>query len=124
MNGSDFYDHLETRGPDEREAQLFSKLPVFLAKLQSEYPGWRLLLAGIEPSTITSRAALAALPLLRKSSLTQLQAETPPFGGLASASPVRVFMSPGPVFEPQSPIPDAWGFARALYAAGFRAGAR
>jgi phenylacetate-CoA ligase len=122
MNGNPFYDHLETRSPDEREAQLFSKLPVFLAKLQSESPGWRAQLAGIEPATVASRAALAGLPLLRKSSLAQLQAASPPFGGLSGANPARVFMSPGPVFEPQSPIPDAWGFARALYAAGFRAG--
>jgi phenylacetate-CoA ligase len=59
---------------------------------------------------------------LRKSELTQLQAQIPPFGGLAGAYPARVFMSPGPIFEPQSPVPDAWGFARALYAAGFRKG--
>ena len=122
MNGSPFYDHLETRSPEEREAQLFSKLPGFLAKLKSEMPGWRAQLAGIEPATVANRAALASLPLLRKSSLTRLQADTPPFGGLSGANPARVFMSPGPVFEPQSPISDAWGFARALYAAGFRAG--
>ncbi len=60
--------------------------------------------------------------MLRKSELTQLQAQTPPFGGLAAANPARVFMSPGPIFEPQSPVADAWGFARALYAAGFRKG--
>jgi phenylacetate-CoA ligase len=122
MNGKPFYDHLETRSPEEREAQLFSKLPVFLAQLQNESPGWRAQLAGTEPAAIASRAALASLPLLRKSSLTQLQAAAPPFGGLSGDRPARVFMSPGPVFEPQSQIPNAWGFARALYAAGFRAG--
>jgi len=122
MSSSLFYDHLETRRPQEREEQLFSKLPGFLAKLQSETPGWRAQLAGTEPAAVTSRAALASLPLLRKSSLTQLQATTPPFGGLSGAGPARVFMSPGPVFEPQSPAPGASGFARALYAAGFRAG--
>jgi phenylacetate-CoA ligase len=122
MHSSPFYDHLETRKPEEREAQLFSKLPAFLAKLQRESPGWRVQLASVEPVSVTSRAALAGLPLLRKSSLTQLQAEIPPFGGLGGTNTARVFMSPGPVFEPQSPIPDAWGFARSLYAAGFRAG--
>jgi phenylacetate-CoA ligase len=122
MNGNSFYDHLETRSPEEREAQLFSKLPEFLAKLQSGSSSWRAQLGGIEPAAIASRAALAHLPLLRKSSLTQLQASKPPFGGLNGASPARVFMSPGPLFEPQSPIADAWGFARALYAAGFRTG--
>lgn len=122
MNGSPFFDHLEIRQPDEREAQLFSKLPVLLAKLQNEMPGWKAHLAGIDPASIASRAALAKLPVLRKAELTQLQAQNAPFGGLAGANPARVFMSPGPVFEPQSPIPNAWGFARALYAAGFRKG--
>jgi phenylacetate-CoA ligase len=122
MNGSPFYDDLETRDPEDREEQLFSKLPGFLAKLQNEMAGWRVQLAGVDPAKVTSRAALANLPLLRKSSLTELQAGAPPFGGLSGANPMRVFMSPGPVFEPQSPLPDAWGFARALYAAGFRSG--
>ena len=122
MNGSPFFDTLETRQPEEREAQLFSKLPALLAKLKTGMPGWAAHLAGVDPAQVTSQTALAQLPVLRKSELTQLQAQTPPFGGLAGANPARVFMSPGPIFEPQSPVPDAWGFARALYAAGFRKG--
>ena len=122
MNGSPFFDNLETRQPEEREAQLFSKLPALLAKLKTGMPGWTAHLAGVDPAQVTSQTALAQLPVLRKSELTQLQAQTPPFGGLAGANPARVFMSPGPIFEPQSPVPDAWGFARALYAAGFRKG--
>ncbi len=121
MNGSPFYDDLEIRDTAGREADLFSKLPALLARLLAVMPGWASRLAGIDPASINSREALAALPVLRKSELTQLQAQTPPFGGLAGL-PARVFMSPGPIFEPQSPVPDAWGFARALYAAGFRAG--
>ena len=122
MNGSPFFDTLETRQPEEREAQLFSKLPALLAQLKTGMPGWAAHLAGVDPAQVTSQTALAQLPVLRKSELTQLQAQTPPFGGLAGANPARVFMSPGPIFEPQSPVPDAWGFARALYAAGFRKG--
>ncbi len=121
MNGSPFYDNLEIRDTAGREADLFSKLPALLARLLAVMPGWASRLAGIDPASINSREAFAARPVLRKSELTQLQAQTPPFGGLAGA-PARVFMSPGPIFEPQSPVPDAWGFARALYAAGFRAG--
>jgi phenylacetate-CoA ligase len=122
MQDSSFFDDLETRQPQEREAQLFRKLPALLAKLKGEMPGWAAHLANVDPAGVTSWEALAQLPVLRKSELTQLQAQTPPFGGLAGASPARVFMSPGPIFEPQSPVPDAWGFARALYAAGFRKG--
>ena len=33
-----------------------------------------------------------------------------------------MFASPGPIYEPESARADYWRFARALYAAGFRAG--
>jgi phenylacetate-CoA ligase len=122
MEGSPYFDTLETRVPDEREAELFANLRALLAKLQQDSAGWRSRLDGIDPASIVDRAALAKQPVLRKSELTELQAKTPPFGGLAGPNPARVFMSPGPIFEPQSPRADAWGFARALYAAGFRAG--
>jgi len=68
---------------------------------------------------------LARLPLLRKEALPALQADHPPFGGWTTvplAALRRVFVSPGPIYDPQSHGPDAWGFARALYAAGFRRG--
>jgi phenylacetate-CoA ligase len=122
MEGSPYFDTLETRVPDEREAELFANLRALLAKLQQDSAGWRSRLGGIDPASIVDRAELAKLAVLRKSELTELQAKTPPFGGLAGANPARAFMSPGPIFEPQSPRADAWGFARALYAAGFRAG--
>jgi phenylacetate-CoA ligase len=122
MDGNPFFDGLETRQPAEREVQLFSRLPHLLQRLRDEMPGWRALLSEIEPTEITGRAALAKLPVLRKSELTELQKSNPAFGGLSGAGAARIFMSPGPIFEPQSPMPDAWGFARALYAAGFRSG--
>jgi len=122
MNGSPYFNDLETRPAEEREAQLFSELPALLAKLQSGMTGWQARLAGIDPASVGTREALAHLPVLRKSELTELQGRTPPFGGLAGSRPARVFMSPGPIFEPQSPVSGAWGFARALYAAGFRQG--
>jgi phenylacetate-CoA ligase len=74
---------------------------------------------------VTSRAALAALPLLRKSELGALQTQTPPFGGFNVTPPgnaKRLMMSPGPIFEPEGHGADFGGAARALYAAGFRAG--
>ena len=74
---------------------------------------------------VTSRAALAKLPVLRKSDIAALQKENPPFGGLNVTPPGkarRLLMSPGPIFEPEGEGKDWWGAARALYAAGFRAG--
>ena len=74
---------------------------------------------------ITSFAALAGLPPLRKDELCRLQQANPPLGGL-NATPIaqlaKIFMSPGPIFDPEGARPDYWRFAQALYAAGFRRG--
>jgi phenylacetate-CoA ligase len=120
----DHYDELETRAPAVREADLFARLPAAIA-LALTAPGWTRHLAGIDPHAITDRAALAALPVLRKSDLVRLQQEHPPFGGFNVTPPgraKRLFMSPGPIFEPEGHGEDAGGAARALFAAGLRAG--
>ncbi len=122
MTSGAYFDASETQAPEQRQAALALRLRPFLEKLRDERPGWRQRFAGLDLASITSLDALAALPVLRKSELTSLQAANPPFGGLASPKAARVFMSPGPIFEPQSPVPGAWGFARALFAAGFRPG--
>lgn len=122
---SEFYDQLETRSPEQREAELFAQLAKQVAHAQAQAPALAELLAEIEPAGVTDRAALAALPLLRKSELIERQQRAPIFGGLtALAAPelAQVFASPGPIFEPGSKRPDFWRFARALYAAGFRRG--
>jgi phenylacetate-coenzyme A ligase PaaK-like adenylate-forming protein len=121
---SEFSDALETRASAEREADQFSRLPQVLGQAMRA-PGWAAQLAGIDPATVTSRAALARLPILRKSDLVELQKKSPPFGGFAVVAPNkarRLLMSPGPIFEPEGHGSDWWGVARALFAAGFRPG--
>ena len=121
---ADHYDSLETRDPAEREAAQSVTLSELVARAMAA-PGWAKQLAGVDPGTVTSRAALARLPLLRKSDLTALQKATPPFGGFNVTPPGkmrRLLMSPGPIFEPQGAGPDHYGMTRALFAAGFRAG--
>ena len=118
------YDRLETRDPDERERELCGRLPDLLA-LALSAPGWAQHLAGVEPNAVTSRAALAKLPVMRKSEFAARQKAHPPFGGLNVTAPGkarRLLMSPGPVFEPEGGGQDYWGSARALFAAGMRAG--
>src|SRR3954453_3288124 len=118
------YDALETRDPSERERDLFARLPDILRKAMAA-PSYATHLKDIDPSAITSRAALARLPVLRKSELPALHKAAPPFGGLVSGpagSFGRLFTSPGPIFEPESAHPDPWRGARALFAAGFRPG--
>ena len=120
-----YYDSLETRSADQREQDLFQALARQLANARENASRYGALLRDVSPGDITSREALAALPLTRKSDLSALQAGGPPFGGLA-ATPMsdlaRVFASPGPIFEPEAHREDYWRTARALYAAGFRRG--
>jgi phenylacetate-CoA ligase len=120
-----FYDALEVRDPGEREAALMADLPRIIARAKERSPAYGRMLAAVHPEDIVDRRSLAELPLTRKSSLIELQRQDPPFGGFAAA-PVsalrRIFVSPGPSYEPEGRRPDFWRFARALFAAGFRAG--
>lgn len=121
---TDHYDALETRAPAEREAALFARLPETLRKAMAA-PAYANLLRGIDPASVTSREALAGLPVLRKSELPALHKAAPPFGGFVADKPgafARLFTSPGPIFEPEGRQTDPWRGARALFAAGFREG--
>ncbi len=121
---SDHYDALETRSTQERERAQFAELPGFIARAMAA-PGWAKHLASVDPKSVISRAALAKLPILRKSDLVALQKENPPFGGFNVTPPgkaKRLLMSPGPIFEPEGQGEDFAGAARALFAAGVRAG--
>ena len=122
---ADYFDHLETRDPAARERALLRRLARLLARSIADAPGWARHLAGVDPAAVTSREALARLPLLRKPDLKEKQAEDPPFAGFAigdSGGFGRIFMSPGPIFEPMGSGRDPWRIARALFAAGFRPG--
>ncbi|MCS3928219.1 phenylacetate-CoA ligase [Bradyrhizobium elkanii] len=116
------YDARETREPAVREAELFSRLPDVLRGAMAA-PAYAERLKGIDPAAVSSRAALAGLPVLRKSELPALHKASAPFGGFVPAAPgsfARLFTSPGPIFEPEGRQADPWRGARALFAAGFR----
>ncbi len=120
-----FYDELETRAPEAREGALMAKLPRLVKHAIDHAPGWATRLAGVDPQTIHSRRALAGLPVLRKSELGSLQAANPPFGGLTTEPPGKLgglYLSPGPVLDPEGRGDDPWRVARALHAAGIRPG--
>jgi phenylacetate-CoA ligase len=124
-NGGEFYDRQEVREPEQRAAQMFTALPGLIRHAIDNAPGMAAHLDGVDAAAVTTPEALAELPVLRQSELVAKQAAEPPFGGLA-ATPIarlsRVFVSPGPVAEPESVRTDYWRFARALFAAGFRTG--
>ncbi|MDA9493406.1 phenylacetate--CoA ligase family protein [Bradyrhizobium sp. CCBAU 11361] len=116
------YDALETREQAAREAELFSRLPGVLRSAMTA-PAYADRLKGLDPAAVTTRAALACLPVLCKSELPALHKASAPFGGFVAAAPgsfARLFTSPGPIFEPEGRQADPWRGARALFAAGFR----
>ena len=122
---TEYFDSKETLDPEEREQSLFAALPGFIGEAVRAAPGWARLLEGVDVPSIGDRAALATVPVLRKPDLMDLQRDQPPFGGLLTKAPgafARLFMSPGPVFEPEGAGKDWWHVARALFAAGIRPG--
>ena len=121
----EYFDRLETRPPETRERAQLAALPARIALAKSRTPAYARIFAAFEPAAITTRAALAQLPVTRKSELLELQRAQPPFGGFAAArwgEARRVFASPGPLYEPEGQEADYWRLARALFAAGFRGG--
>ena len=120
----EFFDKLETRSPKAREAALMAALPKLVAHAKKKAPGFANILEGVDARKIGSRKALAALPVTRKSDLGALQKNLPPLGGLNAAPPAKLFISPGPIYDPEGRGRDWWRTARGLYAGGFRAGDR
>ncbi|HJV10651.1 MAG TPA: AMP-binding protein [Burkholderiales bacterium] len=104
-----------------------AELPRLVAHAKKRAPGFAKILADVDPRKVKTRAALAALPVTRKSDLATLQKDLPPLGGL-NATPVeklaKLFISPGPIYDAEGRGKDWWRTARGLFAAGFRAGDR
>jgi phenylacetate-CoA ligase len=120
----EFYDSLETRDPAERERDLMARLPALVAS-SLKAGGWKKHLGAVDPQAVSSRDALAKLPVFRKSDLPAMLKADPPFASLTPepvASYARLSISPGPVFQPETDAPDPWRIARGLFAAGVRKG--
>ena len=120
------HDTRETRDPEARERELLARLPAQIAHAKARAPAFAALLQDVDPAAITTREALASLPVIRKSELLERQKLARPFGGFAATGwgpgCARVFASPGPIYEPEGARKDYWRLARAFHAAGFRAG--
>ena len=127
-----FFDLLETREPAQREAALMAALPAQVAHAKQASAALAQILASVDPAAVTSRHALAQLPVTRKHELLERQqasravAGGDVFGGFSTlgygAQMPRLFASPGPIYEPEGAGRDYWRMARAIYAAGFRTG--
>jgi phenylacetate-CoA ligase len=130
-----YYDSLETRSPQAREAALMQRLAQQVQHAKAHTPAYQQRLNGLPGDPVNTRQALATLPVVRKQELMQSQhasALQDVFGGFSTVGwgstippdkrSLRVFSSPGPIHEPEGRAPNYWRLARALFAAGFRAG--
>lgn len=122
---SQYYDLLETREPAQRQVALLEAVRTQVAHARDNAPAYTALLADVDPASLQSFAAIASLPITRKSDLILKQKARPPFGGLSAINGGElryVFASPGPIYEPGTRRDDYWRMARAAYAAGIRKG--
>lgn len=118
-----FNDH-EIIDHEIREQSLLAELPSLVSFAQQECSHYEQILRDVDAKKITSRQALASLPITRKSDLINLQKQTPLFGGLQAnnANIHRIFQSPGPIYDPENTKHDWWRVGQAFHAAGFRKG--
>ena len=119
-----YFDDLETRSADARAADIARLLPGQIARAQT-LAGYAGTLAGVDAASVTDVAALAKLPVLRKSELSKAQGGSAPFGGFTvkpAAGFAHIFQSPGPIYEPGGVDHDWWRMGRFLHAAGIGAG--
>jgi phenylacetate-CoA ligase len=133
-----YYEEREGITASRREQDLLARLPAALKRAAERAPAIAQQLQGVDPGAIHQRSDLELIPVIRKSELlqaqlamrqgeagSQLSTVSRIFGGFSAigwGEAARVFASPGPIYEPESRRPDYWGFARSLYAAGFRKG--
>ncbi len=129
---SNYYDALETRDSAAREEAMLAALPGQIAHAKASSAALQQILKNVNPAAVTSRQALAQLPVTRKHELLERQqagrasGSADVFGGFAAvgygARMPRIFSSPGPIYEPEGAAKDYWRMARAIFAAGFRPG--
>jgi phenylacetate-CoA ligase len=115
-----YFDALETRTADQRASDLANALPQQIARAKV-LSGYAARFADVDPTRVTDAAALARLPVLRKSELIEAQGQRPPLGGF-NAIPVsdfaHIFQSPGPIYEPGGNTHDWWRMGRFVHACG------
>lgn len=111
-----YYDDLETRSADAREAEQTVGLLAQIARARAAEDSCL-----VQDVDIAALSDLPKLPVLRKSDLAKWQNEKPPFGGIPVRNAAHVFQSPGPIYEPGGISHDWWRMGRFLHAAGIGA---
>ena len=123
-----FYDEKAERMGRTERAALKEKEALRIFKYAYENaPGYRKFLdeRGFNPAAVKNNSDFARLPVLKKNRMPEFHHATPPFGGFL-AVPVeklkRIYVSPGPIYDPEGRKEDYWGLRKCLYNVGFRPG--
>ncbi len=111
-----YFDNLETRSADAREADQLAQLQAQVRRVETGEGSC------FPDGDVMALSDLAQFPVLRKSALVEWQAAQPPFGGVRMGEYTHVFQSPGPIYEPGGVSHDWWRFGRFLHAAGIGSG--
>ncbi len=124
---SGYYSKLETMTGKERSRLHDRKLKQIIAYAYEKAPAIKKKLdrAKVKPGEIVSVKDLERLPITEKADLIGLQKKNPPFGGFNGVAPEalsRIFISPGPIYEPGELVYEDNRWAQGLFAGGFRAG--
>ena len=125
---SGYYDReKETMAPAARRRYQETWLRALVALAWDRAPGVRRRMeaARLGPKDLGSLESLSRLPVIKKGAMPDLQKADPPFGGFCTVPMKqirRIFVSPGPIYEPLGPEVGGWHFEAGLYAGGFRPG--
>jgi len=122
-----FDEEQETLPPSKRKALQSRLLQETIRHAYENAPAARRKMedAGVSPADIRVPADLMNIPLTRKADLKKLQMTEMPFGGLAAIPPPamkRIYLSPGPTYDPEGREGSHWRWEKAYIAAGFRPG--
>ncbi len=122
-----FREDLETMSRVDKKAYLEGKLREIVHSAYEHARAFKEKMdsAGLKPKDIETVEDLEKIPVTKKADLVELQKRSMPFGGFVGV-PVeklrRIYVSPGPIYEPGEREYDEIAWAQGLYAGGFRPG--
>jgi phenylacetate-CoA ligase len=123
--GGHVFNEMERMNPQEREESIFASVRELVGKtwgFSGEFKE-RMRAAGVTPADIRTYNDFTAIPPLPKKSLIALQgAGLEPLLSCPPGELSRIYMSPGPLFDPEGRARNYWGWDEAFHAAGFRRG--
>jgi phenylacetate-CoA ligase len=124
-----FDKEIETMPFEEREKFYFEEIKKIITHAYANAPAVRKKFdeANFDPGQFKTLQDLNRIPIVKKEELKEAQRKAPPFGGYLGVSMddlQRVYVSPGPIYDPEEKGHQRWREAKMLQAHGFGPGER